>query len=356
MDRPSPGDQIRLVSLRNVRGPNFWAKRPVTRLDLSVGVFDDLSSADVPGTTEALLAALPGLIEHRCSLGERAGFLTRLRRGTYAPHIIEHVALELQSVIGHEVGYGRARGGDRPGEYTVVFEHVHAEVGLRAAVHALQIVQQAFAGRRPRVENAIAELRSLASFSDQEGTGRTVSCGVTGGGDLGVFGDELLRRGLVLTSGVVSVTPAYLLNVGLPYGTSATAVILDAEIHDVPDRYRDPEMARRLLSVIADAVQEGGWVIAPASESQLLDLLRAAERRLALFQTAEEADSRALQSSDAAAQILDGRIMITSGDRSEDAGPLDDGVPVAAQMAAALMELVGDQKRIEHEQRKAIYS
>ena len=36
---------------------------------------DELSSADVPGTTERLLAALPGLEEHRCSIGERGGFV-----------------------------------------------------------------------------------------------------------------------------------------------------------------------------------------------------------------------------------------------------------------------------------------
>ena len=78
-------------------------------MDVAVGAFDDISFAEVPGFTERLLAALPGLVEHRCSVGERGGFVARLRRGTYAPHVGEHVALELQTMIGHEVGYGRAR-------------------------------------------------------------------------------------------------------------------------------------------------------------------------------------------------------------------------------------------------------
>ena len=76
-------------------------------MDMAVGAYDDVSSAQVPGVTASLVGAMPGLVEHRCSIGERGGFITRLRRGTYVPHIIEHVALELQALIGHEVGYGR---------------------------------------------------------------------------------------------------------------------------------------------------------------------------------------------------------------------------------------------------------
>ncbi|HEU4885857.1 MAG TPA: hypothetical protein VFT45_26710, partial [Longimicrobium sp.] len=126
MTHPDPYTEIRLVGLRTLRGANFWSSRPVTRLDVAVGEYDEIHSADVAGFTEALVRAMPGLWEHRCSIGERGGFVTRLRRGTYAPHIAEHVGLELQTMVGHDVGFGRARGGDRPGEYTVVFEHLHA--------------------------------------------------------------------------------------------------------------------------------------------------------------------------------------------------------------------------------------
>src|SRR6185436_20467674 len=100
----------------------------------------------------------------RCSIGQRGGFLTRLKRGTYAPHIIEHVALELQSLIGHDVGYGRTRGGDVHGEYTIVFEHVSDGVGVRAAALALDVVQRAFSGTLDSVEPVLAELRALAAL------------------------------------------------------------------------------------------------------------------------------------------------------------------------------------------------
>ncbi|HEX8670865.1 MAG TPA: hypothetical protein VF710_03210, partial [Longimicrobium sp.] len=77
MTRPDPYAEIRLVSLRSLRGANFWSTRPITRLDVAVGEYDEISSAEVPGFTDALVKALPGLREHRCSIGERGGFITR---------------------------------------------------------------------------------------------------------------------------------------------------------------------------------------------------------------------------------------------------------------------------------------
>src|SRR3954462_8466608 len=141
-----PTTEIRITTLHATRGINFWSKRPVIRMDLAVGAYDDISSAEAEGFTESLVKALPGLKEHHCSIGSRGGFVIRLRRGTYAPHIIEHVALALPTLIGHEVGYGRTRGGDVECEYTGGFEHDHEQVGRRAAALTCEIVQRAFAG------------------------------------------------------------------------------------------------------------------------------------------------------------------------------------------------------------------
>ncbi|HEX8905936.1 MAG TPA: hypothetical protein VF771_13890, partial [Longimicrobiaceae bacterium] len=271
MSLPDPYTEIRLLSLRSLRGANLWSRRPVTRIDVAPGEYDEISSAHVAGFTEALVAALPGLWEHRCSIGERGGFVTRLRRGTYAPHIAEHVGLELQSMIGHDVGYGRARGGDRPGEYTVIFEHLHAEVGLRAAALALELVQRGFAGEldRAAVDFALAELASLAESPDVPALQQHVLCGIAGGGDRAGVRDEMVRRGLSQRELVVDLAPSYLLNAGLPYARSEIAVVLDAEPGDVPERYRDPELARRLVSVPADAVVEDGILVCPAKEWEI---------------------------------------------------------------------------------------
>ncbi|HEU0298325.1 MAG TPA: hypothetical protein VFR37_02700 [Longimicrobium sp.] len=336
MPLPDPYAEIRLVALRSLRGANFWSRRPVTRLDVAVGAYDDIHSADVPGFTDALVQAMPGLWEHRCSIGERGGFVTRLRRGTYAPHIAEHVGLELQSMLGHDVGYGRARGGDRPGEYTVVFEHLHAEVGLRAAALALDVVQKAFAGELRGVELAVGELRALGETPDVPALTRRVLCGITGGGDRAAVRAEMLRRGVDDGELVVDVAPPHLLNEGVPYARSEIAVILDSDVQDVPERYRQEERNLQLVSVLADAVRPDGIVVLPGSEWEVQEMARRAGCRVAVFSTADASPARDTRLAHSVATVRGGRILIETAGEAVDGGAMAKGVDPRAQVAAAL--------------------
>jgi hypothetical protein len=329
-------EQLRLVAIRSLRGANFWSSRPVTRVDLAVGAFDDISSADVPGVTDSLLAALPGLVEHRCSIGQRGGFMVRLRRGTYAPHMVEHIALELQGMIGHEVGYGRARGGDRPGEYTVVFEHLHAAVGTRAGALALEIVQRAFAGSLDSIDHALLELTSLAELPDAPALQHEVLCGITGGGDRAAVREEMLRRGYGDGALIVDVAPSYVLNAGLPYSRSTIGVILDAHPVDVPDRYRARDRAERLVSVLADAVPGDGIVVVPATEWEVQGLVRDAGCRVAVFTTGSEVTPRDTRVACAVGVVREGRIIMECLGEPRDAGEVRPDAPADVQVAAAV--------------------
>jgi cyanophycin synthetase len=294
--RPDPWTEIRLVSLRALRGASFWSRRPLARMDLTVGAYDEIHSAEVPGLTEALVEALPGLEEHRCSIGERGGFVTRLRRGTYAPHIAEHVALELQAMIGHPVGFGRARGGDRPGEYLVVLEHRHAGVGMRAAELGLEVVRRAFAGTLSGVGAEVRALRAAAAGPDLPPLDARVTCAVTGGGRLGALVEAMRARGV--EGEVVERAPAVLLEEGLAWSHSDAAVVLDATVPGVPARYTEPDLAARLLSVIADGVPEGGPVVLPAAAEALGAMVEAAGRRAVRFAGGER------EAADAVAEAL----------------------------------------------------
>ncbi|CAN5719653.1 hypothetical protein BH23GEM3_BH23GEM3_08270 [soil metagenome] len=335
MIRPDPFAEIRLTSLRTLRGANFWSSHPVARIDLAVGAYDEISSADVPGFTDVLAGAFPGLVEHRCSVGERGGFITRLRDGTYAPHIIEHIGLELQTVVGHDTGFGRARGGDRPGEYTVVFGYRHAEVGLRAAAHALEIVQRAFSGVPLAVEHTLAELRALAGQPAPPPLRQHVLCGVTGGAWRAEVRDEIAARrgGDEL---VVAVAPAYILNVGLPYSHCDVAVVLDADPLDVPPRYREPDRARQLASVVADAVPPHGSVVVPAHEREVQERIRKTGRRVAVFSPESKVPEDVARHADVVAHISHGRILIEGNDLRHDLGAPDSARPLNVQIATAL--------------------
>jgi hypothetical protein len=333
---PDPKSEIRMTALHATRGANYWSRLPITRMDLSIGAYEDISSAQVSGVTDALVSAMPGLRDHRCSIGEPGGFLIRLRRGTYFGHIVEHVALELQGMIGHDVGYGRTRGGDVPGEYTVIVEYLHEAVGLRSAALALEIVQSAFAGTLGSVDHAVAELAALATTPNVPPLLQRVLCGVTGGRNRAETRDEMVRLGLNGSSLIVDVSPSYMLQAGLPYSHSDIAIILDADPVDVPARFQQRDRAQRLMSIVADALPEDGIVIVPAKEWEIQDRVRDAGCRVAIFATDSDVTAKDKKVARASAIVEGRRIMIEELDKSIEAGWLHDDAPVAAQVAATL--------------------
>src|SRR5437868_14482883 len=103
-----------------LRGPNMWANFPVLEAWVDLGALKDTPSNEMPGFNDRLMTWLPTMIEHRCSIGERGGFFQRLRDGTYPAHILEHVAIELQTLAGTPVGFGKARETSEDGVYKVV--------------------------------------------------------------------------------------------------------------------------------------------------------------------------------------------------------------------------------------------
>ena len=67
-DFPDPKSEIRMTTLHSTRGANYWSDLPITRIDLTLGDYENISSSDVPGFTDSLIEAMPGLRDHRCSL------------------------------------------------------------------------------------------------------------------------------------------------------------------------------------------------------------------------------------------------------------------------------------------------
>jgi cyanophycin synthetase len=333
---PDPKSEIRMLTLHATRGANYWSRRPITRMDVSIGAYENISSADLPGVTQSLVSAMPGLRDHRCSIGEPGGFIVRLKHGTYFAHIVEHVALELQGMIGHEVGYGRARGGDVAGEYTLIFEHLHEAVGLRAAALALEVVQNAFAGTLGSVEHAVAELSAIAETTNVPPLLQHVLCGITGGRNRDETRNEMVRLGLNDTRLIVDVSPSYMLQAGLPYSRSDIAIILDAEPVDVPDRFQQRDRAERLMSIVADAVPEDGIVIVPAKEWEIQDRIRDAGREVAIFATDDDVTARDKKVARASATVEGRRIMIEQLDICVEGGWLHDDAPIDSQVAATL--------------------
>ena len=134
---------IQILRMRYLRGPNIWTYRSVIEAWVDIGVLEDFPSNLIPGFYERLTTWLPGLIEHRCGIGERGGFLMRLKDGTWAGHVMEHVALELQTLSGLETGFGKARETTTRGVYKVIIYAVQEKVGEQSLLLAQKLVMAA---------------------------------------------------------------------------------------------------------------------------------------------------------------------------------------------------------------------
>jgi cyanophycin synthetase len=131
---------MQILKVNKLRGPNIWANFPVLEAWVDLEELKDTSSEMIPGFNERLMAWLPTMVEHRCSVGERGGFFVRLRRGTYMAHILEHVSLELQSLAGTPVGYGRARESNIDGIYKVAIAYKEEKLGLACIEKAFELI------------------------------------------------------------------------------------------------------------------------------------------------------------------------------------------------------------------------
>ncbi len=145
-----------------IRGPGVWAYRPVIEAWVDIGDLEDCPSNTLPGFSERLTAWLPSLIEHRCSVGERGGFLQRLRDGTWPAHIMEHVTLELQALAGMPGGLGRARETSQRGVYKVAVRAWYEPVTRAALYAARDLVMAAIEDRPYDVAAAVDALRDIA--------------------------------------------------------------------------------------------------------------------------------------------------------------------------------------------------
>ncbi|MEP7043233.1 MAG: cyanophycin synthetase [Dokdonella sp.] len=124
-------------------GPSLYAHFPVIRLELDLGELEQWPTARLgAGFVDGLVAALPGLADHGCSYREPGGFIRRMREGegTWLGHVLEHVAIELQNVAGEDVTFGKTRGVDKPGVYSVVYEYAQREEGIAAGELGLRLL------------------------------------------------------------------------------------------------------------------------------------------------------------------------------------------------------------------------
>jgi cyanophycin synthetase len=139
---------------------------------VDLGVLEQFPSDKIPGFNDALIGLLPSLEEHACSLGRRGGFITRLREGTWAGHVAEHVALEFQILAGTDVRHGKTRSAGPVGQYNCIYEYREEQVGLEAGRMAVRLVNHLVAPADPELSFDFgSEIERLIRIAERQAFG-----------------------------------------------------------------------------------------------------------------------------------------------------------------------------------------
>ena len=132
---------MRIEETKILRGPNYWSIRrtKLIQMKLDLEEMEQRPTNTINGFLGRLSTLFPTMHSHRCSVGTPGGFFQRVEEGTWMGHVIEHIALELQTLAGMDTGFGRTRGTGEEGKYFVVISYIEEDAGVYAAKAAVRI-------------------------------------------------------------------------------------------------------------------------------------------------------------------------------------------------------------------------
>lgn len=152
---------MKIIEIRALRGPNYYSRHTVIFMRLDIEELEMKPTDLVPDFKDNISYMMPTLYEHRCSPGRIGGFFERLITGTWAGHVVEHVALELQCLVGHEVGFGKTFTTDKEGIYNLVYRYIDEETGIMAGKMSVEIVDELFRGKVSDIKVYLDKLNSV---------------------------------------------------------------------------------------------------------------------------------------------------------------------------------------------------
>ncbi|MBL7799422.1 MAG: cyanophycin synthetase [Chitinophagales bacterium] len=134
---------MKILDIKVMNGPNYWSvkRHKLIVMVLDIEELEQRPTNLIDGFSARLQAMFPSMQGHRCSKEYEGGFFERVEEGTWMGHVIEHIALEIQTLAGMDVGFGRTRETSTSGIYNVVFTYMEAKVGRYAAEASVDIAQ-----------------------------------------------------------------------------------------------------------------------------------------------------------------------------------------------------------------------
>jgi cyanophycin synthetase len=154
---------MKIENIQVLRGPNIWSvkRKKLIQMRLNLQEMEHKPTNEIPGFYEGLKELIPSLYDHRCSPGVAGGFFQRVIAGTWMGHVIEHIALEIQTLAGMNTGFGRTRETKETGVYNVVFTYLEEKVGVYAAEASVRIALALINGETYDLEHDIQQMREI---------------------------------------------------------------------------------------------------------------------------------------------------------------------------------------------------
>jgi cyanophycin synthetase len=154
---------MKILGIQVLRGPNIWSinRKKLIQMRLDLEELEQSPTNLIDGFGERIEKLIPSLQSHRCSKGVPGGLLKRIEEGTWMGHVIEHIALEIQSLAGMETGYGRTRETKTSGTYNVVFSYIEEKSGVFAAEAAVRIAEALISNESYDLDADIQRLKEL---------------------------------------------------------------------------------------------------------------------------------------------------------------------------------------------------
>ncbi len=156
---------MKILEIKILRGPNYWSVRrnKLIQMKLDLEELEQRPTNTIDGFLERLEKMFPSMYSHRCSVGKPGGFFERVKEGTWMGHVIEHIALEMQTLAGMETGFGRTRTpeGEKEGVYYVVFSYMEEDAGVFAAKAAVRVAESLIDDSTYDLADDIQKLREI---------------------------------------------------------------------------------------------------------------------------------------------------------------------------------------------------
>lgn len=154
---------MEIEGIRVFDAPNVYSLRePIVRLCVKLGELADVPTKDIGNINDKIIKLFPGIKNHKCSTGVVGEFVKRLIEGTCLAHVIMHLSLETQWILGYDIKYGTERQVEKDVFY-VIFACVHPIIGKACGTFVVDTINALVAGQIVEIDRELSKLKNMCT-------------------------------------------------------------------------------------------------------------------------------------------------------------------------------------------------